>query len=135
MHPESHGSQAPKEQKDLQQHIGTTLRWGVFLACLIAIAGGVYYLIREGGNPVPDYTTFRREPSSHVTWPEIWQGVIHLQAEGLIFLGVIVLIFTPVLRVILSLVTFSLERDWLYVGITALVLLIIIGNMLEGVGG
>lgn len=124
-----------KEQMDLQRFIGTSLRWGVSIACIIAVIGGVCYLMQHGNDPVPDYSTFRRDPSSHITWLEIWQGVVNLQAEGLILLGVILLIFTPIFRVALSLITFSLERDWLYVAITALVFLIIISNMLEGVGG
>ena len=124
-----------KEQMDLQRFIGTSLRWGVSIACIIAVIGGIYYLMQHGNDPVPDYSVFSRDPSFHITWAEIWKGVVNLQAEGFILLGVILLIFTPVFRVALSLLTFSLERDWLYVAITAVVFSIIITNMLEGVGG
>ena len=49
-------------------------------------------------------------------------------------LGVVVLMLTPIMRVVLSLVDFSIQRDWLYVGITAIVLIVIIVNSLVGVG-
>ena len=41
---------------------------------------------------------------------------------------------TPIMRVVLSLVDFSIQRDWLYVAITATVLVVIIVNSLVGVG-
>lgn len=113
---------------DLQQFIGTALRWGVSLACVVAVIGGVFYLIAHGAEPIPDYGTFHHESASYTTLTGIWEGVMALQAKELIQLGVLLLILTPVVRVALSLVTFSLERDWLYVGITAIVFLIIIGN-------
>lgn len=124
-----------KEQKDLQQVIGTLLRWGVSLACVVAMIGGIIYLVQYGSDPLPDYTVFQSGAASGITWSGIWQGVLSGQAVAWILLGVIILIFTPVLRVFFSLITFSLERDWLYVGITAIVLFIILSNMLEGVGG
>lgn len=45
--------------------------------------------------------------------------------------GVIVLILTPVMRVVLSLFDFLRERDWLYAVITSVVLAVIIANSLE----
>ena len=39
---------------------------------------------------------------------------------------------TPIMRVVLSLVDFVQERDWLYAAITAVVLAIIIVNSIGG---
>jgi uncharacterized membrane protein len=52
------------ENKKMQQLIGSTLRIGVMTACCIAVLGGVYYLLRHGSEPVPDYYKFHGEPSS-----------------------------------------------------------------------
>ena len=43
--------------------------------------------------------------------------------EALILAGLLILIATPVARVVFSLVAFALERDRVYVAITAIVLL------------
>ena len=53
-------------------------------------------------------------------------------AIGWIQTGVLILLLTPVLRVLLSLFDFLRERDWLYAFITAVVLAVIISNSLEG---
>ena len=87
---------------------------------------------------MPDYTQFvpnsaRPEAADYTSLSGIVRGVMALQATEWIQLGVVVLILTPVVRVLLSLVEFSLERDGIYVGITAGVFLVILMNSLEGV--
>ena len=113
---------------DIQQLIGNTLRWGVILACLLATIGGVYYLIQHGLDPVPDYRHFEAANAAaqfnFTTLGGLWQGILH---------GVIVLILTPIARVVLSFFDFIVEQDWLYVAITAIVLTVIISNSLGGV--
>ena len=44
----------------------------------------------------------------------------------------VALILTPILRVVLSLLDFTLERDWLYAGITAIALAVIVVNSIGG---
>jgi len=46
-----------------------------------------------------------------------------LDGLSLIVLGLIVLIATPVIRVLLGIASFAMEKDWLYVAITAIVFL------------
>lgn len=121
---------------DLQQLIGNTLRWGVTIACTIAAIGGVIYLSRHGGEPLPDYTTFDPEAAAgqtdYTTLAGIWEGVITGHGRSFIQLGVLALILTPITRVVLSLFDFIQERDWLYAAITAVVLAVIISNSLGG---
>lgn len=118
----------------MRKAIGNALRIGVTAACTIAIISGIYYLIMHGSEPIPDYTKFSGEPASYTTLTGILNGVIHLAAKDWIQLGVVVLMLTPIIRVVLSIIDFARQRDWLYVVITAIVLLVIIGNSLEGVG-
>ena len=54
---------------------------------------------------------------------------------AILALGLIVLLLTPVARVAISIFAFARERDWLYVGITTLVLLILLMSFLLGRGG
>ena len=122
---------------DIQQLIGNTLRWGVILACLLASIGGIYYLLQHGLDTVPDYRHFdvasAAAQSNITTFNGLWEGILHGDAASCIQVGVIVLILTPVARVVLSLFDFIVERDWLYMAITALVLSIIVSNSLGGV--
>lgn len=119
---------------DMRQAIGNALRIGVTTACTIAIVSGLYYLVRHGGETMPDYTRFTGEPASYTTLTGILKGVLQLAAKDWIQLGVLVLMLTPIIRVVLSIIDFARQCDWLYVVITAVVLLVIIGNSLEGVG-
>ena len=118
----------------MNELIGNTLRIGVFAACIIALLGGIYYLATTSGHPVPDYTTFHKGAVSYTTFEGIVRGAFSLSATEWIQLGVVVLMLTPIMRVVLSLVDCSIQRDWLYVGITAIVLVVIIVNSLVGVG-
>lgn len=120
---------------DLQQLIATTLRLGVSVACLIAFVGGVMYLCLHGGEPMPDYTHFSYDethPAYYTTLGGILDGISGWNARSWIQLGVIALLLTPILRVLLSMVDFLREHDWLYAGISAIVLAVIISNSVGG---
>lgn len=121
---------------DLQQIIGNTLRWGVTIASAIAAIGGIIYLVRHGSEPLPDYTTFDYNTASgetdYTTLSGIWQGIVTGHGRSMIQLGVLVLILTPITRVVLSLLDFLQEHDWLYSAITAVVLAVIISNSIGG---
>lgn len=124
-----------KKRHDIQQLIGNTLRWGVSIACFIAFLGGVVYLWKHGGEPMPDYTYFSYDaehPATYTTLSGIFAGLWEGEAYSWIQLGVIALLLTPIMRVVLSLVDFVQERDWLYAAITAVVLAIIIVNSIGG---
>ena len=114
--------------------IGNTLRIGVFTACLIALIGGIWYLVASSDSTLPDHSVFHKGDISYITFEGIFKSVLSFSAVGWIQLGVIVLMLTPVMRVMLSLIDFSIQRDWLYVVITGIVLFIIIMNSLVGVG-
>lgn len=120
---------------DLQQLIGNTLRRGVMVACLIAFVGGVMYLCLHGDEPMPDYTRFSYDeahPACYTTLGGIVDGILGWDARSWIQLGVIALLLTPILRVLLSMVDFLREHDWLYAGICAIVLSVIIANSIGG---
>ena len=55
-----------------------------------------------------------------------------LSGRGLIQLGLLLLIATPVARVIFSVVGFFRQRDWMYVAITMMVLLLLGYSLMSG---
>ena len=52
--------------------------------------------------------------------------------KPLIQAGILLLIATPIARVIVSLVGFALERDGTYVAITAIVLTVLLYSLISG---
>jgi len=117
---------------DIEVIVGTLLRYGVMTASAIVLLGGTYFLFQHGESPVPSYHRFVGESIGYTTFSGILNGVFALQAKGIIQLGVIVLIATPILRILFSLIGFVLEKDKLYVGITLVVLCVILLSMFGG---
>ena len=117
---------------DIEVIVGTLLRYGVMTASAIVLLGGTYFLFQHGESPVPSYHRFVGESIGYTTFSGILNGVFALQAKGIIQLGVIVLIATPILRILFSLIGFVLEKDKLYVGITLVVLCVILLSTFGG---
>ncbi|MBC8984349.1 DUF1634 domain-containing protein [Pedobacter sp. N36a] len=116
---------------DMEQLIGQVLRYGVLTSGIIAIIGGVWYLIQSGAG-FPNYTSFSGEPARYTSLTGIIKGLTEGSAKEIIQLGVVILIATPILRIVFSLFSFILEKDRLYIVITLIVLLIILFSMFGG---
>ena len=122
--------------RDLSLLVARTLRIGVALAGLIALAGGIGYLWRHGSETLLDlshltYNALPENAEAYTTLGGIFGSVGQVNPVGWIQLGVLVLILTPFLRVVISFFDFLKQRDWLYAGITAFVLGVIILNSLN----
>lgn len=117
---------------DIQRLIGNTLRWGVTIASVIAIIGLVIYLLQHGNESVPDYAHFDASRPAFTHLEGILSGFAIGESYGIIQIGIIVLILTPILRVALSFFDFLRERDWLYALISAIVLATIFINSVAG---
>ncbi len=114
------------QEKDFQNIIGNLLRYGVWTALSVAAFGGVVYLLHHG-QEIEDYSVFKENDKNiFEVIASIYQGVIQGKGDSIIFSGIILLFLTPVFRVLLSLFSFLLEKDYLYVAITIIVIGIII---------
>ena len=103
----------------MEQIVGNLLRAGVALAAAIVLIGGVWYLAVNGEHPI-DYHQFHpKNGARHLLSGLSLPGTI-------IFAGLLILVATPVARVLFSLIAFALERDRLYIALTAAVLLVLI---------
>lgn len=113
-------------EKDFQTIIGNLLRYGVWISLSVAFIGGIVYLIHHGSD-IEDYSVFKENDRNiFEVISNVYRGVISGSGEAIIFFGVILLFLTPVFRVLLSLFSFLLEKDYLYVTITSIVIGIII---------
>lgn len=119
-------------EKDFQSIIGNLLRYGVWISLSVAFIGGIIYLMNHGGD-IEDYSVFKENDKNiFEVITAICNGVIQGNGESIIFFGVILLFLTPVLRVLLSLFSFLLEKDYLYVVITLIVIFIILVSVSLG---
>ena len=117
--------------RQVEWFIGGLLRAGVIVAAAIAIAGGIWYLGRHGGD-TPRYAVFHAEPDYLRKVGAVLSAAFSLRADALIQVGLLALIAVPILRVAVSIVAFALERDLLYCVVTALVLGILLFSLLGG---
>ncbi|KRD10647.1 hypothetical protein ASE21_11235 [Flavobacterium sp. Root901] len=119
-------------EKDFQSIIGNLLRYGVWISLSVAFIGGIIYLMHHG-NDVEDYSVFKENDQNiFEVIKTVFNGVASGSGEYLIFFGVILLFLTPVFRVLLSLFSFIIEKDYLYVVITLIVIMIIITSISFG---
>lgn len=98
---------------NLERLIGYTLRTGVILSSLLVVIGSILYFV-EGDTSLAVSSNF---------------GVYNVLSElargdplAIIFLGVIVLIATPVVRVFELFLSYAWERDKSYILLSFLVL-------------
>ncbi len=119
---------------DVKLMIGSLLRWGVIVSMSVVFIGGLIYLYRHG-NETASYHQFTGEPNFLKNIQGILQGVAAIKGRAIIQTGILLLIATPIARVLLSVFSFLLEKDYLYVVITMIVFGIIVFSMLSGIGG
>jgi uncharacterized membrane protein len=116
---------------DMQWVIGFVLRAGVLTSLCIVIFGGVIYIIHEGSR-IEHYDIFKGGKNSIGSANSYLHNVFILNGRTIIQTGLILLIATPIIRVAFSAIVFLKEKDYLYTGITLLVLTIIFTSMLTG---
>jgi uncharacterized membrane protein len=115
--------------------ISTLLRAGVIASLFFVVFGTALSFVHH-----PDYRTSRiqtrdltREGAQFPhTLRDVASGVRHLRGQAIVVLGLILLIATPVLRVAISIFAFLYQRDWIFVAITTLVLVLLLLSFLLG---
>lgn len=118
------------DDRRLETTIGNLLRIGVLLAAGIVTLGALFYLARNYSARA-DFHTFTTEAANLRSMQAIVRSAAHLDARGLIQFGLLLLIATPVARVVFAVIGFALERDRLYVVVSSIVLVILIFSLLH----
>ncbi len=109
----------------IDQIIGDLLRIAVILSAVFVITGAVIYLMRHG-TEMPDYGVFTGVPKDLRGLREIIEAAWQIRSVGIIQLGLLLLIATPVARVIFSVFAFLIQRDYMYVVFTLIVLSVLL---------
>ena len=115
------------EQIDIKtEHIlGNILRIGVIVAAVVVLFGAVLYLFGHGQEK-PDYYSFVFNPFSVDDPIGLLREVFALKSLAIMKLGILLLVGTPILRVIISIIAFIYEKDLMYVTFTLTVLIVLI---------
>lgn len=122
-------AQQLEDDQRLDQVLGNLLITGVALSALVVLTGAVIYLFRHAGQH-PEYGVFHGEPASFRTVRGILKSCTEWSGRGLVQLGLLLLIATPVTRVALSLLAFLRQRDLLYCAFTLIVLGVLLFSLM-----
>ena len=120
---------SPQQDQRLEVAMGNMLRIGVLLAAAVVLIGGVLYL-RHPEAPVPDYRTFHASAGNMRSLLAIARGLSAWSSRSIIQCGILLLILTPIARVVFALAGFAFERDWLYTLVSGIVLAVLLFSLL-----
>lgn len=118
----------PIRDKDIEQMMGNLLRFGVLASMLVVFTGAILYLFQHG-HEAPAYLQFHGEPKRLTEAKAVWQTAMQGRGRSVIQLGLFILIATPIARIVFSVIGYVLEKDYLYVLITLIVLSVIIYSL------
>lgn len=120
-----------RDDRRVEIFIGNLLRTGVVTAASLVILGGIIHLFHRG-MVLPNYKVFQAEPEELRHVRGIIKYVFSFHGRGLIQLGLLVLIATPIARVVLSVLVFLRQRDKIYVIVTCIVLAVLCYSLFAG---
>ncbi|QMS90790.1 DUF1634 domain-containing protein [Nostoc edaphicum CCNP1411] len=108
-------------EQQLENLLSNLMKYGVLIASAVVLLGGILYLIHHGNEPA-GYHFFQGEPLEFCSPAGVVKAVISGSYRGIIQLGLLLLIATPIVRVFISLLAFLLQREFIYVIVTLLVM-------------
>lgn len=120
------------QDRDVEIVLGNLLRWGVIISSVVVLTGGIIFLL-SNGNSIPDYHSFLGLVMPFHSLSAVLKGIAEGNGQAIIQAGIILLIATPIARILFSIIGFIRERDWLYILIASIVLAIIMTSMLLGI--
>ena len=116
------------DEQKLESLIANLLRAGVVISAFVVLSGAVMYL---GFHPWArvDYRTFHGEPDELKTVHGVVRFAFSGDDRGIMQLGLLLLIATPIARVFSSAVVFAIENDRMYLLFTLLVLAVLLYSL------
>ena len=98
--------------------MGRLLQAGVLLAATVVLAGGILYLFARA-HERSNYRVFVAQPLRLRHPAAMLRGIARGDASAVIDLGILLLVATPICRVIFAVIAFVLEKDRLYIAVSA----------------
>lgn len=116
---------------DLNRSVGNLLRLGVILSVATSLVGFIK-LFTEGFKMPKKYTSLDMGSSSEKVWSHFWNSLCKGEGMAIIQLGILLLIFTPLMRIVFALIGYLKEKDYVYVVISSIVLAIMAVSFFAG---
>lgn len=116
---------------DLNRSVGNLLRLGVILSVATSLIGFIK-LFSEGFQMPKKYKLLDMGSSSEKVWGQFWDSLCKGEGMAIIQLGILLLIFTPLMRIIFALIGYLKEKDYVYVIISSIVLAIMAISFFTG---
>ncbi|UMQ43558.1 DUF1634 domain-containing protein [Chryseobacterium sp. Y16C] len=116
---------------DLNRSVGNLLRLGVILSVATSLIGFIK-LFSEGFQMPKKYKLLDIGNSSEKVWGHFWDSLCKGEGMAIIQLGILLLIFTPLMRIIFALIGYMKEKDYVYVIISSIVLAIMAISFFTG---
>ncbi|HCN48781.1 MAG TPA: DUF1634 domain-containing protein [Chryseobacterium sp.] len=116
---------------DLNRSVGNLLRLGVILSVATSLIGFIKLFI-EGFEMPKKYTSLVVGTSSEKVWSHFWDSLCKGEGMAIIQLGILLLIFTPLMRIVFALIGYLKEKDYVYVVISSIVLAIMAVSFFAG---
>jgi uncharacterized membrane protein len=117
------------ENRSVERAVSLVLRIGVLLSVALLGTGLALLLFRKG---LASGMSIGAPPAYPRNLRDMAIGVLSLDPGSVLVLGSLVLIATPFTRVASSIAVFIAKKDWIYAGITSLVLAILLFSVFVG---
>jgi len=101
------------------------------LAAVVVLIGAIGLLVQYGRD-VAAFQSFHGESATLTSIKGIIAAAFHSDSRGVVQLGLVLLILTPIARVALTLIAFVIQRDRFYVVTTILVLIVLLYGLIWG---
>jgi uncharacterized membrane protein len=111
------------QTRDLNDAVHSILIIGLVASSLLLVVGLIL-----------DALTGKTLSTATLPPGEALARTLELRPSGFLSLGLLVLLATPIVRVVGSIIVFLWERDWLYMAITLFVLMVMLLSVLLGHG-
>ena len=112
-----------------RENIGNLLRVGVLIAAAVVVLGGALYLVQAPAAQKTSFGQFHGESEGLSHLGSIFVRAFHGHPAAIIQAGILLLIATPIARVLLAAITFARVRDWIYAAISCTVLMLLIWSL------
>ncbi len=120
-----------RQDERIERIIGRLLQIGVLTAAVVVLIGGSMLLAQYGSIPA-NFARFKGEDPVLKSVGSIVRAVMTGDSRAIVQVGLVLLIATPVARVALTMVAFALQRDRVYVVVTAIVLALLLYGLFWG---
>lgn len=111
------------DQRQLEHSVHWTLLAGLAASAVLLVAG-ILLTLMQGPQTSPP----------HESLGELLRRSAQLQGQSVTTVGLLVLMITPILRVVVLLVGWTKRRDWIFAAVALAVLALLAVSLMIGVG-